>query len=272
MSLAKQNKLTIENSNENSNADESTNYELLDSKNATTIKENVCGANTRLRKKQKVESQLERILQFTLKNKNMNIPEQNTYHDTNLLESKEAVEVDSSNKKNWSETELSYLVYFVEKMGIKFYILNIFPTFIEFTLLLIGRSWTEISQKHKIFFNNRPSFDLFRKYEDLEKNVAYLNYLKKKSKTLEEIEIEGRRKSKEKNFYAKWNESECIYLALGVQLYGRCWTLIHSKLKKHFKKHRDANDLCGKYVRLEKNREYLNDLNIKAAALLKSFK
>jgi hypothetical protein len=63
----------------------------------------------------------------------------------------------------WDVTEVTYLVYFVEKYG---------------------RAWTLIANRYKECFRNRNIFDMCAKYSSLERNLRSFEFFKKQAEKL----------------------------------------------------------------------------------------
>ena len=135
-------------------------------------------------------------------------------------------------KKPWTEQEEIYLVFFVK---------------------LIGRSWLEMSQVYRSYFQNRDRKDLLVKYTKLEKNEKRLKDLKKKSESLKEKDFKKEERIVKKRKIFKWDQTELAYLVHGVEKYGKRWAEILTKYQKYFKSSRKATDLQGRYAIMEKN-------------------
>ena len=139
---------------------------------------------------------------------------------------------DLSPSQNWDERELTYLVFFVEKL----------EKCIPFNL------FDEIIAKYGYYFNNRDSNDLRNKYENLLKDDKILyEYLKIKAKFLKEETIHSShvKTSEEKS----WDKTEISHLVFFVGKLGFAWNDISMKYGKYFRK-RNSAELKNKYYNL----------------------
>ena len=78
-----------------------------------------------------------------------------------------------------------------------------------------------------------------------------------------DLEVNAKKADGKKHVYAKWNDEESLYLVLGVERFGRNWSRILQHFRKFFKDNRDSNDLCCKYMRLERNPTNMSELKKK---------
>ena len=84
--------------------------------------------------------------------------------------------------------------------------------------------------------------------------------------------LHERRKENEMSFRMKkrvnkWSTNEVLHLVYFVQLMGRSWVEIFLKYEKYFE-NRTAQDLCNKYVKLEKDGVLLQQYKEQAELLL----
>ena len=87
------------------------------------------------------------------------------------------------------------------------------------------------------------------------------------SLALDEKRKENEMSFRKKKKVNKWSTKETLYLVYFVHLMGRSWVEIFLKYEKYFE-NRTAQDLCNKYVKLEKDVVLLEEYKEQAELLL----